>query len=51
VIAAGFVTAFVSGYIACRWMINLVTKGNLKWFALYVILAAIFSLLLGLNVI
>jgi len=51
VIAAGFITAFVSGYNACRWMISLVSKGNLLWFAFYVILAAIFSFLLGFNVI
>jgi undecaprenyl-diphosphatase len=30
-----FVAAFVSGYIACRWMINIVRKGKLGWFALY----------------
>ncbi len=51
VIAAGFVAAFISGYFACRWMINLVRKGNLKWFALYCVLIGIFSILLGLNVI
>jgi len=30
-----FVAAFVSGYAACRWMINIVRKGKLGWFALY----------------
>ena len=30
-----FIAAFVSGYIACRWMINIVRKGKLGWFALY----------------
>lgn len=49
VIGAGFITAFVSGYIACRWMINLVRKGNLGWFGLYCVAAGIFSLILGLN--
>jgi undecaprenyl-diphosphatase len=51
VIIIGFVTAFVSGYFACRWMINLVKKGNLLWFALYCILVGIFSILLALHVI
>lgn len=51
IIIAGFLTAFLTGYIACRWMINLVKKGNLKWFSIYVLLAGIFSILLGLNVI
>jgi len=30
-----FVAAFVSGYLACRWMINIVRRGKLGWFALY----------------
>jgi undecaprenyl-diphosphatase len=50
VIAAGFITAFVSGYFACKWMINLVKKGNLMWFAVYCVMIGIFSLLLGLHV-
>jgi undecaprenyl-diphosphatase len=33
-----FVAAFVSGYAACRWMINIVKNGKLGWFALYCIL-------------
>jgi undecaprenyl-diphosphatase len=51
VILTGFVTAFVSGYFACRWMINLVKKGKLVWFAVYCIIVGIFSILLGLHVI
>lgn len=31
----GFVAAFVVGCIACRWMLSLVRKGKLVWFALY----------------
>ena len=31
----GFVAAFVSGCIACKWMISLVKRGRLIWFALY----------------
>ena len=50
VILIGFFIAFISGYLACKWMINLVRKGNLLWFAVYCILAGIFSLLLGLHV-
>lgn len=51
IILIGFITAFISGYFACKWMINLVKKGNLLWFALYCILVGIFSILLGLHVI
>lgn len=36
-----FVAAFVSGYVACRWMINIVRKGKLGWFALYCILVGL----------
>ncbi len=35
VLLVGFVSAFVSGYIACSWMLNLVKKGKLMWFAIY----------------
>ena len=31
----GFVTAFVSGVIACKWMIGIVRKGKLIYFAYY----------------
>lgn len=45
----GFVAAFVSGCIACKWMINIVKKGKLIYFGLYCALAGaatiIFSLL------
>jgi undecaprenyl-diphosphatase len=51
VIIAGFLTAFISGYFACRWMVSLVKKGYLLWFTLYCMAAGIFTLLLGLNVI
>jgi undecaprenyl-diphosphatase len=51
VIIAGFITAFVSGYFACKWMINLVKKGNLGWFAIYCFIIGIYSILLGLHVI
>jgi undecaprenyl-diphosphatase len=51
VILIGFITAFISGYFACKWMINLVKKGNLFWFAVYCVLTGVFSILLGMHVI
>jgi undecaprenyl-diphosphatase len=30
-----FVTAFVAGYFACKWMISIVSRGKLYWFAIY----------------
>jgi len=41
----GFVAAFLSGYLACTWMINLVKKGNLYWFAIYCAIVGIVSIL------
>ena len=49
-ILIGFLTAFISGYLACKWMVSIVKKGNLVWFALYCVLVGIFSIMLGLNV-
>ena len=31
----GFVAAFVFGCIACKWMINIVKRGKLIYFAIY----------------
>ena len=35
----GFVAAFVSGCIACKWMINIVKKGKLVYFGVYCAIA------------
>lgn len=35
VLVAGFVSAFVVGALACRYMINIVKRGKLIWFAIY----------------
>ncbi len=37
----GFVSAFVSGFAACKIMIALVKKAKLSWFALYCLIVAI----------
>ena len=31
----GFLAAFISGCFACKWMIDIVKKGKLIWFAVY----------------
>jgi len=41
----GFLAAFFSGYLACTWMINLVKKGNLYWFAVYCAIVGILSIM------
>ena len=40
----GFLAAYLSGFMACRWMISLVKKGNLYWFALYCAIVGIVSI-------
>lgn len=35
----GFVAAFLVGCAACKWMINIVKKGKLVWFAVYCLAA------------
>lgn len=34
-LAIGFIASFLVGCLACKWMLNLVKKGRLVWFALY----------------
>ncbi len=34
-LVVGFLAAFIFGCIACKWMINIVKKGKLIWFAVY----------------
>lgn len=34
-LVVGFVAAFVTGCIACKWMINVVKRGKLVYFAIY----------------
>ena len=43
--ACGFVAAAVSGYLAIRFMVDVIKKGKLKWFSVYVfILGAVLIL-------
>lgn len=43
----GFLSAFVSGFLACKWMINIVKKAKLFYFAIYCALAGILSIVLS----
>ena len=42
----GFIAAFVSGCIACKWMINIVKKGKLIWFAIYCAIVGILAIVI-----
>ena len=44
-LAVGFVAAFISGCFACKWMIALVKRCKLIYFAIYCALAGILTLL------
>lgn len=41
----GFFTAFVVGCCACRWMLSLVKRGKLVWFALYCVAVGVICIL------
>ena len=40
----GFIAAFISGLIACKWMITIVTRGKLIYFALYCFAAGLVAI-------
>ncbi len=44
VLAVGFVAAFISGCIACKWMISIVKRGKLIYFAIYCAVVGIATL-------
>lgn len=45
VLIIGFITAFVVGCGACKWMLSLVNKGKLVWFSIYCVLIGIICIL------
>lgn len=45
-IIVGFISAFITGYIACKWMIKIVKKGKLFWFGIYCIVIGLLSIFL-----
>lgn len=44
----GFVAAFVSGCLACKWMINIVKKGKLVYFGIYCAIVGVVTLVVNL---
>jgi undecaprenyl-diphosphatase len=47
VLLLGFIVAFVSGYFACKWMINLVNRSKMIWFAIYCTIIGLLSIILA----
>lgn len=44
----GFLAAFISGLLACRWMLKIVQRGKLTWFALYCFIIGCIAIVAGL---
>ena len=42
----GFAAAFISGCLACKWMIAIVRRGKLVWFAVYCAVVGVLALVL-----
>ena len=43
-LSIGFIAAFITGLIACTWMITLVKRSKLKWFAIYCFIVGIIAI-------
>jgi undecaprenyl-diphosphatase len=43
----GFLAAFIAGLFACKWMIGLVKKGNLIYFAIYCFIIGLIAIFVG----
>jgi undecaprenyl-diphosphatase len=43
-LSIGFITAFFSGWLACKWMIGIVSRGKLIYFAIYCIIGGLFAI-------
>ncbi len=47
-LAGGFIAAYISGFLACKWMINIVKRGKLIWFAIYCAVIGIISIVFSI---
>lgn len=45
ILIAGSLAAFISGYAACRWMISIVRKSKMIWFAAYCFVVGLLTIL------
>ncbi len=44
----GFFAAFISGLIACTWMLNIIKKGKLIYFAIYCLIVGLIAITFGI---
>ncbi len=47
-LCAGALSAFVTGTLACKWMVGIVRRGKLIWFALYCLVVGLGALIYSL---
>jgi len=47
-LVVGFLAAFLTGLIACRWMIRIVKKGKLIYFGIYCLVIGIIAIITGI---
>ncbi|MBL7111743.1 MAG: undecaprenyl-diphosphate phosphatase [Bacteroidales bacterium] len=43
----GFIAAFLSGLLACKWMLSIVRKGKLIYFGIYCLVIGIIAIIVG----
>ena len=48
-LVVGFLAAFLSGLFACKWMIKIVNKGKLIYFAIYTFIIGTIAIIVGLS--
>ncbi len=48
VLVFGFLSAFISGLVACKWMISIIKKGKLIYFAFYCFVVGSIAILMSL---
>jgi len=48
ILSVGFIAAFIAGLFACTWMISLVKKSKLTYFAIYCVIVGIAAIIISL---
>ncbi len=46
-LVAGFISAFVIGFLACKWMIRIVKNSKLYWFSIYCVIIGLIAIFIG----
>ena len=46
---AGFIAAFLTGLFACKWMIEIIKKGKIQYFAYYCFIIGLIAIVVGLK--